>query len=108
MGIISSNRVEWAVAHIATYGLGARFVPMYESENYRTWEYIIKDAAVKFLLVSTPAIYDQIKQLKDKTPTLENIYIIDATGEQSMNHLESIGEKNLVPSEIPASDILHP
>ena len=106
VGIISSNRVEWAVAAFATYGLGARFVPMYESENYRTWEYIIKDAAVKFLLVSTPAIYDQIKQLKDKTPTLENIYIIDATGEQSMNHLESIGEKNLVPSEIPAaSDI---
>ena len=106
VGIISSNRVEWAVAAFATYGLGAKFVPMYESENYKTWEYIIKDAAVKFLLVSTPTIYDQIKQLKDKIPTLENIYSIDATGEQSMKHLESRGEKNFVPSQIPAaSDI---
>ena len=103
VGIISSNRVEWAVAAFAAYGLGARFVPMYESENYRTWEYIIKDSNVRFLLVSTPAIYEQIKQLKDKIPALENIYIIDTTGEQSMNHLESIGETKIVTSHIPAS-----
>ena len=103
VGIISSNRVEWAVAAFASYGLGARFVPMYESENYRTWEYIIKDSNVRFLLVSTPAIYEQIKQLKDKIPALENIYIIDTTGEQSMNHLESIGETKIVTSHIPAS-----
>ena len=66
VGIISNNRVEWAVAAFASYGLGARFVPMYESENYRTWEYIVKDADIKFLLVSTVAIYEQIKELKDK------------------------------------------
>jgi long-chain acyl-CoA synthetase len=106
VGIISGNRVEWAVAAFAAYGLGAQFVPMYESENYRTWEYIIKDASVRFLLVSSPAIYDKIKSLKDSIPSLENIYIIDTTGEQSMNHLESLGEKNLVSSTIPAaSDI---
>ena len=103
VGIISSNRVDWAVAAFASYGLGARFVPMYESENYRTWEYIIKDSNVRFLLVSTPAIYEQIKKLKDKIPALENIYIIDTTGEQSMNHLESIGETKIVTSHIPAS-----
>lgn len=103
VSIISSNRVEWAVAAFASYGLGARFVPMYESENFRTWAYIIRDANVKFLLVSTPEIYNQIKPLKDQISSLENIYIIDTSGEQSMNHLESIGEKNFVLSRIPAS-----
>ncbi|WP_199598018.1 AMP-dependent synthetase/ligase [Gelidibacter salicanalis] len=103
VGIISSNRVEWAVAAFATYGLGARFVPMYESENYRTWEYIIKDAGIKFLLVSSPAIYEQIKPLKDKIPSLEHIYIIDTTGAQSMSLLESVGEQHLVASKIPAA-----
>lgn len=103
VGIISSNRVEWAVAAFATYGLGGRFVPMYESENYSTWEYIIKDATIKFLLVSSPAIYEQVKNLQDTIPTLENIYIIDTTGAQSMSHLESIGAKNLVPTILPAS-----
>lgn len=103
VGIISGNRVEWAVAAFATYGLGGRFVPMYESENYNTWQYIIKDAGITFLLVSSPTIYEQVKDLKDTIPTLEHIYIIETTGEQSMRHLEVIGAKNLVPSMIPAS-----
>jgi long-chain acyl-CoA synthetase len=103
VGIISSNRVEWAVAAFASYGLAARFVPMYESEIFRTWEYIITDASVKFLLVSSTEIYDQIKSLKDKISTLEEIYLIDATGEKTMAQLESLGEKNFVPSIIPAS-----
>ena len=106
VGIISNNSVDWAVAAFATYGLVARFVPMYESENQSTWEYIVKDAGVKFLLVSSPAIYEKIKHLKDKIVSLEHIYIIESTGEQSMNHLESKGEKNIVPSIIPkVSDI---
>ncbi|MGL5113345.1 MAG: AMP-dependent synthetase/ligase, partial [Flavobacterium sp.] len=103
VGIICSNRAEWAVAAFASYGLGARFVPMYESENYSTWEYIIKDAAIKFLLVSSPAIYEQIKNLKENTVALEHIYIMDTSGEQSMNHLEVIGEHNFVSANIPSS-----
>lgn len=106
LGIISSNRVEWAVAAFASYGLVARFVPMYESEKIGTWEYIIKDAGVKVLIVSSVEIYEQIKHLKDELDALEHIYIIDTTGEQSMNHLETIGEQNIVPSIVPdASDI---
>ncbi|MBW2256839.1 MAG: AMP-binding protein, partial [Deltaproteobacteria bacterium] len=31
VAFISNNSVEWAVACYATYGLGARFVPMYEA-----------------------------------------------------------------------------
>ena len=32
VGIISNNRVEWAVCAYATYSLGAVFVPMYEEQ----------------------------------------------------------------------------
>ncbi|WP_078213113.1 long-chain fatty acid--CoA ligase [Flavobacterium sp. LM5] len=103
VGIICSNRADWAVAAFATYGLGARFVPMYESENYGTWEYIIKDANVKFLLVSSFSIYEQIKNLKESAIALEHIYIIDTIGDQSMNHLEAIGRTNFVSSYIPSS-----
>jgi len=52
VGLIANNRVEWAVAAFAAYGLGARFIPMYESELLHVWEYIITDSAVKVLLVS--------------------------------------------------------
>lgn len=75
---------------------------MYGSENFRTWEHIVKDDGVKVLLVSSLAIYEQIKHFKEEISTLEHIYIIDTTGEQSMSFLEEIGEKKSVPSTIPA------
>jgi len=32
VGIIANNRPEWAITAFATYGLGARYIPMYEAE----------------------------------------------------------------------------
>ena len=32
VGIIANNRTEWAICAFATYGIGARWVPMYEAE----------------------------------------------------------------------------
>jgi len=37
VGLIANNSVEWAVAAFAAYGLGARFIPMYESELLHVW-----------------------------------------------------------------------
>ena len=54
VGIISNNSTNWAVGHYAVAGLGAFYVPMYEAELTRIWEYIIKDSGVKVLLVSSP------------------------------------------------------
>ena len=38
VGIISNNGVEWAVCAFATFGLGGRFIPMYEKELKKTWK----------------------------------------------------------------------
>ena len=104
VAIISNNRVEWAVAVFATYGLGARFVPMYENEIPKTWEYITNDAEVKFILVANREIYEKVKHFKDKYKSVEHIYIIDDEGKMSMNHLEVIGKENQVESVAPNVD----
>lgn len=104
VGIIANNRTEWAIAAFATYGLGGRYIPMYESEIFKTWQYIIKDAGIKFLLVSSNEIYDQVTPLLDEIDALENIYIIDTDGEQSMAKLEELGSANPVPSVKPKAD----
>jgi len=96
--IIANNRTEWVITAFATYGLGARFVPMYENEILKIWKYIIKDAGIKFLLVSTNEIYKQVKHLKDEIESLEHIYIIEDNSEISMQHLEKTGKENPVPS----------
>ena len=104
VGIISPNRPEWAVLSFATYGRNARYIPMYEKELWQTWKYIIKDSAIKFLMVSTPEIYEQVKDFPKEIPTLEHIYIIDAEGENSMAALEKMGAENPVEPEVPHYD----
>ncbi len=99
--IIANNRTEWAVAAFATYGLGARFVPMYENEISKIWKYITEDAGVKYLLVSTKEIYEQIKHFKDEIASLEHIYIIEDNSELSMQSLEKIGKENPIKSVYP-------
>jgi len=104
VGIIANNRVEWPVASFATYGLGGRYVPMYEAELLSVWKYIIKDSAIKILFVSKPEIYEKIKDFPRYIPTLEKIFIIDSTGAGSMAAVEEAGAAHPVPSTRPAPD----
>lgn len=98
VGIIANNCTEWAVAAFATYGCGGRFIPMYENETFHTWQYIIQDANIRFLLVSSQEIYDKVQSLLNEIETLEFIYLIDDQGSKSMSHLEKIGSQNPVDS----------
>jgi long-chain acyl-CoA synthetase len=61
---ISNNRIEWAVAAYAVFGLGAVWVPMYEAQLEKEWQFIIKDCEAKALLVSSHAIYGKTKDWK--------------------------------------------
>ena len=98
VGFIGSNRPEWAITAFATYGLGARFVPMYEKELVKIWQYIIHNAEIKVLLVSTPEIYAQVKAFQKETPGLEKIYILESNAENSMSALEQAGAAKPVSS----------
>jgi len=101
VGFIGNNRPEWAITAFATYGTGARFVPMYEAELESTWEYIIKDSGVTLLMVSKPEIYQKVAKFTETIPTLKHVYVIETNGAGSMAELESIGEKNPVQSVKP-------
>jgi len=104
VGIIASNRVEWAVAAFATYGLGGRYIPMYEAELIQVWEYIIRDSSVKVLFVSKPEIYEKVKTIAKAIPTLEKIFMIEGNGENSMAELERRGNGHPVPAIHPHPD----
>ena len=101
VGVICNNSVEWAVGHFAVSGLGAVYVPMYEAELTQVWEYIIRDSAVKVLLVSKPEIYEKVKDFPARIHTLEKIYVIHGSGENTMPELERIGEKKPVKAIYP-------
>lgn len=97
VGIIANNRVEWAVGAYATYGLGAAYVPMYESQLEKDWEYIIRDSELKVLFVANPAIHEKTKNFPAAIPTLQHVVPLGAEGtEPSYKGLLEQGAKTPV------------
>ena len=82
VAIISKNTVQWAVASYASFGLEAQFVPMYETQLPRDWEYISRDCGAKVLLAANPAIYDQIKSFPKNLETSSKRYKFSELGSQ--------------------------
>jgi long-chain acyl-CoA synthetase len=101
VGIIANNRKEWLIGEIATQGLGAAYVPMYEKELVSMWKYIINDAEIKVLLVSRNDILEKVKNFPAEIPTLKDVYLIEGAGEKTMAALEKKGAEKPVPSRKP-------
>lgn len=104
VGIIANNSAEWGIVAFASFGLGARYVPMYESELAHVWKYILTDSTVKILFVSNPEIYEKIKAFAGSIPSLERIIKIYGKGENSMKDVEKRGEKHPIPAIHPDPD----
>ena len=76
VAIVSDNRVEWAVAAYACYGLGASYVPMYEAQHPKEWEFIVRDCEAKVLIVASDAIRAKAGALFDTSPSLRHIVVL--------------------------------
>lgn len=97
VGLIANNRPEWAIAAFATFGLGARFVPMYEAELPKIWRYILRDAGVRVLFVANRKVRETLGDVSD-LPDLRRIVVIDGDGEDSLKALEDQGSRQPVVS----------
>ena len=104
VGIIDNNSVAWAVSCYATYGLAARFIPMYKAELEKVWRYIIIDSDIKVLIVSDQGILDKVKSWVDEIDNLEQIILIDGEGPGTLSELEKKGKENPVKAIYPDPD----
>jgi long-chain acyl-CoA synthetase len=77
VAIIANNRVEWAVAAYACFGLGIAFVPMYEAQLAKDWEFILADCDAKAVIVATDAICEKSRPFFDSVPSLRHIISLD-------------------------------
>ena len=100
VAIVSNNRVEWAVAAYACYGLGAALVPMYEAQLPKEWAFIIDDCDAVAMIASTADILKKVEEIREKTPTLKHILGIDLpkSDPRSYAALLEVGEKSPVPA----------
>jgi long-chain acyl-CoA synthetase len=77
VAIIANNRVEWAVAAYACYGLGAAFVPMYEAQHAKEWEFIVRDCEAKALIVASEGILSKARAFAPDIPSLRALVVLD-------------------------------
>jgi long-chain acyl-CoA synthetase len=100
VAIIAANRYEWAIAAYATYGLGARFCPMYEHQLEKDWQFIVDDSGAKLMIVSSRSIYDRVKDWPKASAHLKSVFCMALPKEdpQSFLALEQAGRDKPVPA----------
>lgn len=100
VAMISNNRVEWAVGAYATYSLGAHWVPMYEAQLPKEWKYILNDSRAVVLIVSTEAIYEQVKDYPGQLEHLKAVVCLEADASKPYSYAATLkaGAANPVPS----------
>lgn len=77
IAIISNNRPEWVFTDMAVQQLGAILVPVYPTTNPLELEFILNDAAVKYIFVSNEELLAKVNSLISKVPTLKKAYTFD-------------------------------
>ncbi|HET7787430.1 MAG TPA: long-chain fatty acid--CoA ligase [Myxococcales bacterium] len=101
---IADNCIEWAAAAYATYGLGASFVPMYQSQRPAEWEFILGDCGAKVVFVANETIFTAVEAMHPRLPQLAHVigFSRPATAPDSWRGLVQAGAKAPVPADAPS------
>ena len=112
IAIISNNRPEWIFTDLATQQIGAILVPLYPTTNPLELEFILNDAAVKYIFVSNAELYEKVKDILPRVASLKGIYTFDKIeGVQHWKELVTekspadIEEVNRIKKTIPVSHL---
>lgn len=77
IAILSNNRPEWLLTDFAVQQIGAVLTPIYPTTNPLELEFILNDAQVKYVFVSDAELFAKVNSVKEKVPSLKNIYAFD-------------------------------
>lgn len=75
--ISTANRTEWNVMDLGILQIGAQNVPMYPTISSEEYEYIFNHAEVTHCFISDAGLYERVKVLIGKVPSLKEIYSFD-------------------------------
>jgi len=74
IAIISNNRPEWNFADFASQQCGAISVPIYPTISLKDLIFILNDAQVKLVFVSSIELYEKVKEAAQQAPSVKFIY----------------------------------
>ena len=89
VAIVSRTRWEWTALDMAIMSIGALTVPVYETNSASQVSWIFNDSKVTLAIAEDDGQRDKIESVRDKVPTLRNVFVIEAGG---LNAIKTYGE----------------
>ena len=111
VAVIADNRPEWAAAAYASYGRRASYVPMYQAQGVKEWQFILNDCAAELVFCATDSIYRELKALAaqpEGCPALRHVIGFDLPSdhEDSWARFLEAGKQSPAEPEYPQSEDL--
>lgn len=75
--ISMTNRTEWNIMDIGILQLGAQNVPIYPTISEEDYAYVLNHSECVYCFVSCTEVYEKVKAVKSKVPSLREIYSFD-------------------------------
>ena len=95
VAIMSGNRPEWNICDFGIMQMGATQVPMYPTLAENDIRFILKDAGIKVVFVSTKEICDKLSRIKTELGIDLKIYCFDQVAmEANWQELTDLGRNN--------------
>lgn len=92
IAILSNNRPEWNFCDMGVQMSGCILIPVYPTISEKDLEFILNDAEVKYVFVSSEDIYKKVKSVLPKAPGVKDVYSFnDIAGVKTWEELVSLG-----------------
>jgi long-chain acyl-CoA synthetase len=103
VAIIANNRPEWNFADFAIQQSGGVSVPIYPTISEHDLAFILSDAKVKYVFVSTAELHAKVKAASQNAPSIKEIYTFNKVeGAKHWTELVEDGKRNPKAKEIDA------
>jgi long-chain acyl-CoA synthetase len=91
--ISHNNRSEWNMVDLGVMQIGAIDTPIYPTMTVIDYEYIINHAEAKYCFVSNEELYQKVQSIRDKIPTILEIYTFEeVAGAKNWNEVLELGK----------------
>ena len=101
IAIIANNRPEWNFADFAIQQCGAVSVPIYPTISENDLTFILNDAKIKYVFVSSTDLYKKVKAASANVSTIKEVYTFNQVdGAKHWSELVTDGKKNPKIKEI--------